>query len=80
MSDFKFANDLSEWQIGRNSAISWFQEQEARSSLFYVIYGTKKNGKTKKIRRRFDSFQEANLYGNKLVSAGKILSFQVCDE
>ena len=73
-------NDLSEWQIGRNSAISWFQEQEARSSLFYVIYGTKKNGKTKKIRRRFDSFQEANLYGSQLISSGKISAFQVCDE
>ena len=80
MSDFKFANDLSEWVMGRNSAISWLQEQEVRIPLFYVVYGTKKNGKTKKIRRRFDSFQEANLYGNKLVSAGKILSFQVCDE
>lgn len=80
MSDFKFANDLSEWQIGRNSAISWFQEQEARSSLFYVVYGTKKNGRIKKFRMRFALVNEAREYGLSLVSAGKILSFQVCEE
>jgi len=80
MSDFKFANDLSEWVMGRNSAISWLQEQEVRIPLFYVVYGKKKNGRIKKFRIRFDSFQEANLYGNKLISSGKISSFQVCEE
>ena len=80
MSDFKFANDLSEWVMGKNSAKTWLQEQEVKSPLFYVVYGKKKNGRIKKFRMRFDSFQEANLYGNKLISSGKISSFQVCEE
>jgi len=80
MTDFKFANDLSEWVMGKNSAKTWFQEQGYRSDLFYVVYGEKKNRGIRKFRMRFASFDEAREYGSQLVSAGRILSFQVCDE